>query len=78
MGGELAEGYSLEIFYDYFSARIGERRREPLSDVLTGMAMARFPDGTLPDPIEVARHADLRGTTRALRNDRQDGYPETA
>jgi cytochrome P450 len=48
---------SLEIFYDYFSARVEERRRQPRGDVLTGMAQAVFPDGTSPEPVEVARIA---------------------
>ena len=45
------------MFYDYFSARIEERRRDPRGDVLTGMANATFPDGTRPEPVEVARIA---------------------
>jgi cytochrome P450 family 150 subfamily A5 len=48
---------SLEIFYDYFSEKIAERREQPLNDVLTGMARALFPDGSQPEPIEVARIA---------------------
>ena len=56
--GERTAGHnSLEIFYDYFSARVEERRQQPLGDVLTGMAQALFPDGTVPEPIEVARIA---------------------
>ncbi|KQO97464.1 cytochrome P450 [Leifsonia sp. Leaf264] len=47
----------LESLYDYFVARIEERRAVPQDDVLTGMALATFPDGTLPQPIEVARIA---------------------
>ncbi|WP_394554801.1 cytochrome P450 [Agromyces sp. MMS24-JH15] len=48
---------SLERLYEYFVARIEERRADPQDDVLTGMALATFPDGTLPEPIEVARIA---------------------
>jgi cytochrome P450 len=48
---------TLEVLYDYFSAKIEERRREPGTDVLTGMAAAKFPDGTTPEPLEVARIA---------------------
>ena len=48
---------TLEIFYDYFSEKIAERREQPLNDVLTGMAQALFPDGSVPEPIEVARIA---------------------
>jgi cytochrome P450 family 150 subfamily A5 len=56
--GKRTSGHNtLEIFYDYFSARVAERRKQPLGDVLTGMAQALFPDGTVPEPIEVARIA---------------------
>jgi cytochrome P450 family 150 subfamily A5 len=48
---------TLDIFYDYFSEKIAERRQQPLNDVLTGMAQALFPDGSVPEPIEVARIA---------------------
>jgi cytochrome P450 family 150 subfamily A5 len=48
---------TLEIFYDYFSEKIAERRELPRDDVLTGMARALFPDGSAPEPIEVARIA---------------------
>jgi len=48
---------TLEIFYDYFSTVVEERRQQPRGDVLTGMAQALFPDGTVPEPIEVARIA---------------------
>jgi cytochrome P450 family 150 subfamily A5 len=48
---------TLEVFYDYFSARIEERRRQPGTDVLTGMATAKFPDGSTPEPLEAARIA---------------------
>jgi len=45
------------MFYEYFVERIEERRREPRGDVLSGMAAATFPDGRVPEPIEVARIA---------------------
>jgi cytochrome P450 len=47
----------LEYLYERFSSYVEDRRREPRSDVLTGMANATFPDGSLPDPLEVARIA---------------------
>ena len=56
-GDRTAGHNTLEIFYDYFSARVEERRQQPRGDVLTGMAQALFPDGTVPEPIEVARIA---------------------
>jgi cytochrome P450 len=46
---------SLEVFYDYFAGKIQERRQQPADDILTGIARARFPDGTTPEPVEVAR-----------------------
>ncbi|GAA2592475.1 cytochrome P450 [Winogradskya consettensis] len=48
---------SLERLYDYFVGKIQERREHPAGDLLTGMAAATFPDGTLPEPIQVARIA---------------------
>jgi cytochrome P450 len=47
----------IERLYDYFSEKIVERRANPQEDVLTGMALSTFPDGSLPEPIEVARIA---------------------
>lgn len=56
--GDHGAGHNaLAVFYDYFAAKVAERRQQPLGDVLTGMAQARFPDGTVPEPIEVARIA---------------------
>ncbi len=56
--GELVTTHNpLEYLYERFSAYIEDRRREPRGDVLTGMANATFPDGSLPEPIEVARIA---------------------
>ncbi|KUH95942.1 cytochrome P450 [Mycobacterium sp. IS-1556] len=46
-------GVKEEWFVDY----IEERRREPREDVLTELALAKFPDGTTPDAIDVARVA---------------------
>lgn len=47
----------LEFLYDRFSAYIEERRREPRDDVMTGLATATFPDGSLPEVIDVVRIA---------------------
>src|SRR6267378_3653834 len=38
----------LEYLYDGFAAYVEERRAEPRDDVLTGLATATFPDGTMP------------------------------
>ncbi|MGZ4709163.1 MAG: cytochrome P450, partial [Acidimicrobiales bacterium] len=47
----------LEFLYEQFTAYVEERRRDPRDDVMTGMANASFPDGTIPDAIDVARIA---------------------
>ncbi len=54
--GEVTHG-PLEFLYGKFSAYIEDRRRNPKADVLTGLAQATFPDGSIPEPIEVARIA---------------------
>jgi cytochrome P450 len=47
----------LEFLYQRFSAYIAERRSSPRGDVLTGLANAKFPDGSTPEVIEVVRVA---------------------
>ena len=47
----------LEFLYAQFVAYIEDRRKEPRPDVMTGMAAARFPDGSTPAAIDVARIA---------------------
>jgi cytochrome P450 family 150 subfamily A5 len=47
----------LEWLYARFTEYIEECRRAPRDDVLTGLATATFPDGTLPDVIDVVRIA---------------------
>jgi cytochrome P450 len=53
--GQRPQGNILEFLEEFFIPYIEERRREPRDDVLTGMAQARFPDGSLPDVIDVVR-----------------------
>jgi len=43
----------LEFLYDRFTSYIEERRREPRDDVMTGLATATFPDGTLPEVHDI-------------------------
>jgi len=43
----------LEFLYERFTAFIEERRRNPRNDVMTQLATATFPDGTLPDVHDV-------------------------
>ena len=47
----------LEFLYQSFTTYIGDRRREPRDDVLTGLATATFPDGSTPDVADVVRIA---------------------
>jgi cytochrome P450 family 150 subfamily A5 len=43
----------LEFLYDRFTAYIEDRRANPRQDVMTELATATFPDGTLPDVHDV-------------------------
>ena len=47
----------LEFLYQQFTRYIEERRRAPRNDVLTGLATAKFPDGSTPEVIDVVRVA---------------------
>jgi len=47
----------LEFLYEWFTRFIEERRREPREDVLTGLATAKFPDGSTPKVIDAVRIA---------------------
>jgi cytochrome P450 family 150 subfamily A5 len=43
----------LEFLYDRFTHFIEDRRREPQNDVMTGLATATFPDGSLPEVHDI-------------------------
>jgi cytochrome P450 len=47
----------LAFLYDEFTTYVEDRRREPRDDVLTGLATATFPDGSMPEAIDVVRIA---------------------
>jgi cytochrome P450 family 150 subfamily A5 len=47
----------LEYLYDKFTSFVEERRRAPRDDILTRMAEATFPDGSVPEVIDVVRVA---------------------
>jgi len=47
----------LAWLYETFSAYIEDRRQNPTGDILTGLAAAKFPDGSTPEPLDVARIA---------------------
>jgi cytochrome P450 len=55
--GKVTEGMQhkpLEFLYEQFSAYIADRRREPRDDIMTKMATATFPDGSMPEVNDVA------------------------
>jgi cytochrome P450 len=47
----------LEFLYDRLTTYVEDRRRDPQDDVITGLATATFPDGTMPEVIDVVRVA---------------------
>ncbi len=74
----------LEWLYDRFSRYIEDRRKTPRDDVLTALATTTFPNGELPEVIDVVRVATnvfaagqettvrLLGTALQLIGDRPD------
>ncbi|WP_194903869.1 cytochrome P450 [Catenulispora rubra] len=55
--GEAMAHSPMEFLYARFTAYIEDRRREPRDDVLSALAAARFPDGSVPEVIDVVRIA---------------------
>jgi cytochrome P450 len=47
----------LEFLYQRFTQYIEDRRSNPRDDVLTGLAKAKFPDGSTPEVLDVVRVA---------------------
>lgn len=47
----------LQYLDDKFAGYLAERRRQPREDVLSGMATATYPDGSIPDLMEVVKPA---------------------
>jgi cytochrome P450 family 150 subfamily A5 len=56
-GDDALAQHPLEFLYGRFTTYVEERRREPRNDVLTGLATATFPDGSVPDVLDVVRVA---------------------
>ena len=52
-----AQSGALQFMIGYFMRYLGERRASPQSDIMTDLALARFPDGTLPPLVEPAKAA---------------------
>jgi cytochrome P450 family 150 subfamily A5 len=55
--GAAAEHSPLAWLYERFAEYVDERRQRPRGDVLGGLASARFPDGSLPEVMDVVRIA---------------------
>lgn len=55
--GESLNHTPLEFLYQKFAAYVEDRRAEPRDDVLTGVAAAKFPDGSTPEVIDAVRVA---------------------
>jgi cytochrome P450 len=54
---EAMHGNPLDFLYAKFTGYVENRRKDPRDDVLTGLATATFPDGSLPEVIDVVRVA---------------------
>ena len=54
---QLGERDPLAFLSDTFSAYVEYRRRAPRDDVLTSLATATYPDGTVPEVLDVVRTA---------------------
>jgi cytochrome P450 len=57
--GEEMGSNPLEWLYGQFSTYVADRRNAPRDDVLTGLATATFPDGSLPEVMDVVRIATI-------------------
>jgi cytochrome P450 len=56
-GREAQDMNPLAALDEWFTTYISDRRREPRNDMLTELATTTFPDGTLPEVVEVVRLA---------------------
>ena len=54
---EWSSSNPLEFLDAWFSSYVEDRRRAPRDDVLSGLATATFPDGSIPDVLDVVRIA---------------------
>ena len=49
--------HPLMVMAGYFTRYVSERRTQPQNDVMTEMALAKYPDGSTPDAMEVVKSA---------------------
>jgi cytochrome P450 len=52
-----SHSHPLVFMGEYFARYIGARRAQPQDDVMTELALAKFPDGSTPDLMEVVKAA---------------------
>ncbi|MBV1690185.1 cytochrome P450 [Novosphingobium sp. G106] len=52
-----AQSGALQFMIGYFMRYLGERRANPQGDIMTELALAKYPDGTLPELVEPAKAA---------------------
>ncbi|WP_216908786.1 cytochrome P450 [Nocardia noduli] len=57
LDNEIVASNPLEWLDEKFSAYISDRRENPRDDVLTSLALAKYPDGSTPEVIDVVRSA---------------------
>lgn len=57
LDGDLVASNPLEWLDEKFISYLEDRRKEPRDDVLTALATANYPDGSVPPVIEVVRSA---------------------
>jgi len=56
-GEQMEELNALAFLDEWFKTYMEDRRRQPREDVLTGLALAKYPDGSTPAVIDVVRTA---------------------
>jgi cytochrome P450 len=54
---DTGQSSALQFMIGYFMRYLGERRANPQGDIMTELALAKYPDGTLPELVEPAKAA---------------------
>lgn len=53
----MAQNQPLVVMGTYFAGYVQDRRQDPRADILSELANAAYPDGSMPDPLEIVRLA---------------------
>ncbi len=59
IGVENVQAIAFDFLRDKFSAYVAKRRANPQDDVMTELALATYPDGSAPDPLEAVKLASF-------------------